>query len=92
MIAFGFWPGDERQTPLTAYYSYTAPEPAGLTDHPLAPEAARWTDSGNGSLAVLPYDAVRESGDPRRTLLEFCGSAYRAGAGAAEWDIAGFSR
>jgi len=27
VIAFGFWPGDERRTPYPAFYSYTAPEP-----------------------------------------------------------------
>jgi len=92
VVAFGFWPGDERTTPFPAYYSYTAPEPAGLSDLPLEPTAAQWTDTGNGSLAVLPYDAVRESGDPHRALLGFYESAYRAGAGAAAWDVDGFSR
>jgi hypothetical protein len=92
VIAFGFWPGDERATPFPAFYSYTAPEPAGLSDLPLEPAAAGWTDTGNGSLAVLPYDAVRESGDPHRTVLDFYESAYLAGAAAAAWDVAGFSR
>ncbi len=41
MVAFGFWPGDDRRTPYPAFYSYTAPEPAGLRDHPLV-EGAEW--------------------------------------------------
>jgi hypothetical protein len=92
VVAFGFWPGDEKQTPFPAYYSYTSPEPGGLRDESLEPEAAAWREVGGGSLAVLPYDAVRESGDPSRTLLDFYESAYRAGAGAGGWDMEAFSR
>jgi hypothetical protein len=40
-----------------AYYSYTAPEPDGLRDQPLS--AGAWIESGAGSLAILPYEAVR---------------------------------
>ena len=46
--------------------------------------------AGGGSLAVLPYDAVRESADPERALLAFYESAYRAGAARAGWDAAAF--
>ena len=91
MIAFGWWPGDDRTTPFPAFYSYTAPEPDGLRDRPLAPASAAWQDSGSGSLAVLPYDAVRATGDPAATLLEFYESAYRAGAAAAGWDVEGLA-
>jgi hypothetical protein len=86
VIAFGFWPGDDRATPYPAFYSYTAPEPDGLRDEPLAPAAAAWQDAGSGSLAVLPYDAVRTSADPPRALLGFLESSYRAGARRAGWD------
>lgn len=83
MIAFGFWAGDDDR-PDAAFYSYTAPEPAGLRDRPLA--GGDWLDAGNGSLAVMPYESVRTSRDPRTTLLAFYQSAYEAGAGAAGWD------
>jgi Family of unknown function (DUF5996) len=86
VIAFGWWPGDERRTPYPAYYSYTAPEPATLTVHPLALEAARWQDTGNGSLAILEYDAVRAAENPAGMLLDFFQSAYDAGTTAAGWD------
>jgi len=86
VIAFGWWPGDDRTTPFPAFYSYTSPEPPGLRDRPLQPAAAEWQDTGNGSLAVLPYDAVREAADPAAELLTFFESAYRAGADAAGWD------
>lgn len=91
VIAFGFWPGDERRTPFPAFYSYTAPEPAGLADRPLAGDEAAWQDTGSGSLATLPYDAVRAAPDPDAALLAFFESAYAAGTGAAGWDVAAFA-
>jgi hypothetical protein len=86
VISFGFWPGDQKvRTP--SFYSYTAPEPAGLADQPLRPEAASWAPtSGSSHLALLPYDVVRTSPDPRGTLLDFLQSAYEAGAVTAGWD------
>jgi hypothetical protein len=71
------------------YYSYTAPEPSGLRDRPLRPGEAHWVDQGAGSMALLPYDAVRTAADPRAALLDFLQSAYDAGAGLAGWDRAG---
>ena len=92
VIAFGWWPGDERRTPFPAFYSYTAPEPDGPARAPLEPADAAWTDTGTGSLAVLPYDAVRAADDPAAALLAFYESAYRAGATAAGWDVAALAR
>jgi hypothetical protein len=91
VIAFGWWPGDDRRTPYPAFYSYTAPEPDGLREQPLSPAQARWQDTGNGSLAILPYDAVREAPDPAAALLGFYESAYRAGATRSGWDIEGLA-
>jgi Family of unknown function (DUF5996) len=88
MIAFGFWPGD-RELPEPSYYSYTAPEPAGLRRMKLAPPA-RWSERNGGSLAVLSFDTVRSARDPEATLLGFLQSAYEAGAAAAGWDTAAF--
>jgi hypothetical protein len=82
-ISFGFWPGDEN-TPYPAFYSYTAPEPDGLTAHDLA-GGASWIDSGNGHLGVLPYDEIRTAADPREALLAFLQSGYDAGTTAAGW-------
>jgi len=87
LISFGFWAGD-RVNPFPAYYSYTAPEPTGLTTQPLRPAGAAWTPQPNGSLAVLPYAEVRSAADPKGTLLEFFQSAYEAGASLAGWDMA----
>ena len=35
VIAFGWWPGDDRRVAYPAFYSYTAPEPNGLAEQPL---------------------------------------------------------
>jgi hypothetical protein len=85
VIAFGFWPGDEKQTPFPAFYSYTAPEPDGLTDGPL-PEPGAWHTDG-GTLAILPYEEMRQAGDPDALLLAFYEGAYEAGSKAADWRV-----
>jgi len=87
VISFGFWAGDDTVGDAT-FYSYTAPEPEGLREQPLS--AGSWIEYGSGSLAVLPYEAVRTARDPRTTLLAFCQSAYEAGARLARWDTTSF--
>ena len=87
VIAFGFWPGD-RNVREPTFYSYTAPEPEGLTEEPLRPQAASWTPEGG--TALLTYEEVRNSGSPIETLLEFLQSAYEAGAKTADWDMEAF--
>jgi hypothetical protein len=84
VISFGFWAGDDTVGDA-AYYSYTAPEPEGLRDEPLA--IGEWLEYGAGSLAILPYDDVRTARDPCTTLLAFLQSAYEAGARLAGWDV-----
>jgi hypothetical protein len=81
VISFGFWPGD-REVREPTFYSYTAPEPQGLTDQPLHPQAASWAPEGG--TALLAYEEVRNSRNPRETLLEFLQSAYEAGAKTAD--------
>ena len=86
LISFGFWPGDQKVREPT-FYSYTAPEPAGLAEQPLRPGAASWQQPyGQSHFALLPYEAVRTSDDPREALLDFLQSAYDAGAMLAGWD------
>ena len=86
VVSAGFWFGDAT-VPEPAFYSYTAPEPAGLTDEPLRPQAARWINSRGAHLALLTYDDARATTDPRSTVLDFLESAYRAGASRAGWDL-----
>ena len=85
VISFGFWPGDANVR-APAFYSYTAPEPAGLADQPLQPEEAFWADADGSSMAMLMYDDLRRMASPKTALLDFLDSAYHAGARTAGWD------
>ena len=87
LISFGFWAGDDNVGDAT-YYSYTSPEPEGLRDQPLS--VGEWIEFGAGSLAILPYEAVRTAAEPRQALLAFLQSAYEAGARLAGWDADSF--
>lgn len=88
VISFGFWPGDPKVR-FPAFYSYTAPEPAGLAEQPIEPAAAWWQDSGGSHLAMLKYEDLRIAEDPRMMLLAFLESAFRAGSTCAEWTTLG---
>ena len=87
VVSFGFWAGDPTVREPT-YYSYTAPEPPALRAQPLRPGDAQWVERGGGSLAMLPFEAIRTARDPRTALLAFLESAYQAGAELAGWDRA----
>jgi hypothetical protein len=87
VIAFGFWPGDDNLGDA-AFYSYTSPEPDGLRDQPLY--SGEWVPSGNGSLAVVPYETIRAAPHPKASLLAFYQSAYEAGARTAGWNTSDF--
>ncbi len=89
VISFGFWAGDDN-VKEPAFYSYTSPEPSGLTEEILMPEAAYWGNSGGGALALLKYDDIRRSKSPYKLILEFLESAYQAGAKTAKWDTQKF--
>ena len=89
VVSSGFWFGDPSY-PDPAFYSYTAPEPAGLETEPL-PEGAEWLARGGSHLAVLPYAVAREAADPRAAVLAFYEAAYTAGATRAGWDVAGLA-
>jgi len=86
VVSFGFWPGDPN-TRFPAFYSYTAPEPAGLAEQPLQPAAAWWQELPGSHLAMLRYDDVRTADDPRGTLIAFLQSAWEAGAGLTGVDL-----
>ncbi|MGW3185956.1 DUF5996 family protein [Kitasatospora sp. NPDC001119] len=88
VVSSGFWFGDDS-FPDPAFYSYAAPEPAGLADSPLRPGAARWVERSGSHLAVLPYDEVRGREDPRAVVLDFYESVYEPAARLAGWDVRG---
>jgi Family of unknown function (DUF5996) len=84
-ICAGFWPGNP-QFPHAAFFSYTYPKPDGIDQAAIEPSEARW-NSELGEFALL-YDDVRKSAAPRSAILQFCESAYAAGARLTAWDPA----
>ena len=64
VISFGFWPGDANVRE-PAYYSYTAPEPAGLREQPLQPSEA--TGRHRGAARSRSSPTTRSS---RRSIRE----------------------
>ena len=88
VISAGFWPGGGAMGP--AFYSYTAPSPAGLADEKVKPAPAFW--SKEMSEFFLRYDDVRRAESPRVMLLDFMESTYAAGAKLAAWDRTALER
>jgi len=83
VISCGFWPGDRRFR-APAFYSYTAPVPAGLADEPVRPQGAYW-DRQLGEF-MYKYDDARASQSPEQAVLDFCQSTYEAGTKLAQWE------
>ncbi len=85
----GFWPGD-RRVPYPAFYSYAYPEPAGFSKAAVLPAGAFYSSELHEFL--LPYDAMRKSESPDRTLLDFLQSTYEAAADLGRWDRAALEK
>lgn len=92
VCSLGFWPGDANLGG-PVFYSYTVPEPQGMSERRVEPEAAFYSDTMKEFL--LPYDALRAAAkkpiDVARGLLDFAESTYQAGAILGEWDVAGLA-
>jgi hypothetical protein len=87
VISLGFWPGDPWNGSSEAiFYSYTVPEPRGMSEERVRPAGASFSDTLREY--VLPYEEVRRSSDPARTILEFAQSTYDVGSSLAGWDRA----
>jgi hypothetical protein len=82
VISHGFWPGGNGVQ--AAFYSYTAPEPARLSEQSVRP--AKGFYSQDMKEFLMRYDAVRQSPSPEEALMDFCQSTYEAGANLAKWD------
>ena len=79
----GFWPGSGA-VKEPAFYSYASPEPDGLKEYRVRPDAASYRkDLGE---FLLTYEAVRHAASPTHALLDFCQSTYEAAAILANWD------
>lgn len=79
----GFWPGDER-FPEAAFYSYAYPQPEGFRDASIEPADAFFSEDLGEWL--LPYQAVRQSDDPKAMLLRFLVTTFQAAARGGDWD------
>jgi hypothetical protein len=79
----GFWPGNAA-LPEPAFFAYAYPKPEGIESAALRPAAAGWRPA-LGEF-ILPYDAVRNSPDPRQAILDFAESTFIAGANRQRWD------
>jgi Family of unknown function (DUF5996) len=88
VISHGFWPGNKDME--AAFYSYTAPEPAGLSEAKVKPAATFY--STEMKEFFLPYEAVANAESPAETLMDFCQTTYEAGANLAGWDRASLER
>lgn len=80
----GFWPGDDK-SPAAAFYAYIYPKPVGCELAPINPTSAAWVEQMGEW--ILPYDAVRTSSDPRRTILEFLDCIYEIAGSQGGWDL-----
>ena len=62
----------------------------GFADSPVRPAATVW----NKELGefVLPYEEVRKTASPEKTLLDFLQTTYEAAARNGNWDIEGLAR
>jgi uncharacterized protein DUF5996 len=85
----GFWPGGAGMSEA-AFYAYAYPAPDGFGRVPVQPAAAYFHEGL--SEYILPYEAVRQSSDPDRELLEFLQSTYEAAADLGRWDRAALER
>jgi len=88
-ISHGFWCGGGAvQEP--AFYAYAAPEPQGFSDAEVQPATAYYHHKLKEF--ILPYEAVRQSHTPEKTLLDFMQSTYEAGANLDGWNRAELER
>ena len=89
VISHGFWFGG---APVLepAFYSYAVPEPPGLKEARVQPEAAYYhRELGE---FILPYEAVRTAASPDQAILAFVDTTYDRAATLAGWDRAALER
>ncbi|MGL4305944.1 MAG: DUF5996 family protein [Mycobacteriaceae bacterium] len=79
----GFWPGG-RSVVEPIFYAYAYPAPEGFRDYPVQPKEAFY--SSELQEFILPYEVVRQAGEPDAVLLAFLQSTYEAAANLGHWD------
>jgi hypothetical protein len=89
VISHGFWPGGGSVLEA-AFYAYAVPEPDGLKEARVEPEAAYYDRELNEF--ILPYEAVRTAVSPREAIAAFVRSTYARAATLGRWDRAQLER
>lgn len=89
LISHGFWCGGGA-VKEPAFYAYAAPEPEGFSEAKILPAEGYYHPELKEF--ILPYDAVRQSDTPEKTLLGFMQSTYEAGAKLNHWNRAELER
>ena len=83
VISHGFWPGSGPVLE-PAFYAYATPEPGGLKEARVLPEAAYYhRELGE---FILPYEAVRQARSPDEMIHAFIDSTYDRAADLAKWN------
>ncbi len=85
VISHGFWPGSGPVLEL-AFYAYAVPEPDGLKEARVRPDAAFYHRELNEF--ILPYEAVRTAASPDEAILAFMDSTYEQAATLGKWNRA----
>lgn len=83
VMSIGFWPGNASY-PEAAFYAYAYPEPNDFSAQNLHAMGAFYHKELREFL--LPYEIVRSSSNPRKTLMHFLESSYTITAELAGWD------
>ena len=89
VISHGFWPGSGA-LPEPAFYAYAVPEPPGLKEARVQPQAAYYHRQ-LGEF-ILPYEAVRQADAPDDMIRAFIDSTYACAADLAQWDRGALDR
>jgi len=89
VISHGFWPGSMAVLEAS-FYAYAVPEPDGLKDARVQPDAAYYhREMGE---FILPYEAVRTGADPAAAIRQFVDTTYAHAATLGKWDRAALER
>jgi hypothetical protein len=84
-ISAGWWPGSVGSAvEEPAFYAYSYPEPAGCANATIVPGEASYNRTMREW--ILPYEAVRSSGNPDALVLGFFQSTYEAAASRGGWE------
>lgn len=82
-VEAGWWCGNPTY-PKPAFFSFTFPEPKGISNAAILPRQAKWEPT-LGEF-ILDYDDLRKSKQPDIDLLNFFESTYAVGTQLAGWN------